>query len=115
MGALNEDDVQVLARTILVEQRLVRLLERAAEDLDDDWEDEVGTDDWATPSEMPIFYVMLEPSEGSWLDEHREGLFYLFASEAEWSDERSVGEPTLYAGAGWAARREERVALAESA
>ncbi len=45
MGALDEDDVQVLARTILVEQRLVRLLERAAEDLDDDWEDEVGTDD----------------------------------------------------------------------
>ena len=114
VGALEDSDIEVLARTVLAEERIERLLERAAEQLDDNWDDEVGTDDWVTPSGMAIFYVALDPPENSWPHARREGAFYVFVSEAEWSDERSIGEPTLYAGAGWAANREERAALAGS-
>ena len=114
VGALEEDDLDVLARTVVVHERLVGLVERAAGMLDDSWTGDVAEDEWATPSDMPIFYATLEAPTGAWLHARRKGLFYLFASEAEWSDERSVGEPTLYAGAGWDARREERAVLAQS-
>lgn len=113
MGALDEDDLCVLGRTVLAEERLERLLERAAEQLDPQWEDEVAAD-WETRGGDPIQYVVFDPPGDSWLAARRDGALYLLVAGGTWNGDGPIGNPTVYAGVGWTAKREERATVTGS-
>lgn len=111
VGALNEDDLFVLGQTVRAEQRVEALLERVAEELE--W-DETVENDWITAGEAPIQYVGADPPPDSWLATRRDGSMYALVAGAEWNDQSPAGEPQLYAGCGFSAKREERDAIARS-
>jgi hypothetical protein len=111
VGALEESDLDVLGQIVRAEDRVTALLERAAEELE--WDEEVA-DDWITPGEAPIHYIGGEVPTHSWVAKRRDGSLYALVTGAEWNDESPAGEPQLYAGWGFSAKREERDAIATS-
>jgi hypothetical protein len=111
VGALDEDDLFVLGQTVRAEDRVEALLERAAEQLE--WDATVD-DEWFTAGGAPIQYINGDAPEDSWLSTRRDGSVYALVSGGAWTDGSPVGEPQLYAGLGFSAKREERDAVAKS-
>jgi len=72
------------------------------------------SDDWVTAGESSIQYITGDAPPESWLAGRRDGLLYALVSGAEWTDESPEGEPYVYAGCGFSAKREERDLVAKS-
>jgi hypothetical protein len=111
VGALDEDDISVLGQIPRVENRVTRLLERVADELD--WDEGVDVD-WSTEGDAPIFYIAAEAPAGSWVSKKDNGARYALVAGAEWSDTGPVGQPQLYAGCGFTVKRDERHSVQKS-
>lgn len=119
LGALDEEDVFVFARTARAEERTDRLLALAAEQVaaifatdvsDDDYED----DDYAENGSRRT-WVSIPAPPGSWLASLRHGSLTLLISGAPYDDDHSVAEPQVYAGATWNAGKDGRELIRDSA
>jgi hypothetical protein len=111
MGALNDDDLLAITGAERAQKRIDALLERAAEGLR--WDETLG-DDWQTGGGAAITYVAGEAPADTWLHDREEGLLYALIADRSWDDEAPTGEPRIYAGWGFSAKREEREATAAS-
>lgn len=112
VGAIDNDDLETLGRIVRAEDRVSALLEHVAEALS--WDETDVAEDWVTGGESPIQYISRGAGEDSWLGERMGGSQYVLIANAEWHDTSPAGQPHLYAGGGFFAKREERSTLAQT-
>lgn len=117
MGALGSDDLFVLGRVGLAQDRVDRLLKRAtdrlshllapvdqSEELEFEPDDENSTDNG--------YYYSAVPPERTWLDGLRDAALFVGVDFEEEADE--VNTPFAYAGIGWTAGREAKKQISGS-
>jgi hypothetical protein len=117
MGALGNDDLFVLGRIGLAEDRVDRLLKRATDLLPEllgpiSQSDELTFESDEDNSTVNGYYYFAEPAEGNWLDGLRDAALFVgvdFEEEAE-----EVNTPFVYAGIGWTAGREAKKRISGS-
>jgi hypothetical protein len=114
VGAIDNEDLLALGLIVRAQERIEVLLQGVADALD--WETSFGeADSWETPGENPIVYIIGTPDPDSWPASRKGmGALYALVSFGEWNDTGPIGEPQLYAGCGFDAKREERNLLASS-
>jgi hypothetical protein len=119
MGAVDDDDIFVLRRSAVAEERVERLLEIAGEAVAgqvstgaDVYEVEADNE---SPNGSARMWVTVEPPESTWMSELRDAQLIVMITGAEYGEERSVGVPFAYAGLAWNAGKEGRDAISASA
>lgn len=113
MKPLDDDDLLVLSREAVVEERISRLLQyvagllvgeikRPAYELDADSK---------APNGARRIWVIIDPPNATWLANQLEGGMSVMITGAAYGEERAVGTPYVYAGVEWKAGREGRSAI----
>lgn len=110
LGALDDEDVFVLAREARSRERIERVLDHAAEALSAQFDVEVAEEDFDSDRDAPNGgrrdWVSLPAPDGTWLADLLDGGISLMIADASYVDDRVVGVPTAYAGIAWNAGRE---------
>lgn len=117
MGVLDDDDVFVLSREARANERIGTLLDRTGRELAGtlDGRPEYGLDADRDPaSDARRQWLLVDPPEGTWLFDARDGGTFVMISGSELGEDSPVGVPHVYAGLAWDAGREARRAIAGS-
>lgn len=119
MGALEDDDVFVLARVATAKDRINRILSRAADELavkyESALEDEDFSSDESSRNGAWRTWVAVDPPANTWLVDRTGANLSLMMTTARYEEEDpSVGTPHVYAGICWSAGRDGRQAIVAS-
>jgi hypothetical protein len=114
VGAIDDEDVVVFARAELTLERIMAVLERSRSGSRPSGRRRSAmTGRRREGSRFCTSRWNRRPIRGSERARRRGWPMYALLA-GRWGDEQAVGEPTIYAGGGWATKRDEREAIGSS-